>query len=289
VIRSIPILQLVQAVNLFILILIGKYWAFVYLPLNVILLLILFGTGIEYLFIYLRDRDFPYFSFSALSTVMGVSLMMVALKWWIYPVVIFLALLQKHLLRVEGRHFFNPSNFALIMALLFFHTDAGIVFGQLGNAFWFAIVVVFVGAVILYMANRWVISIAFCISYLLLQYLMIVGYDPVMTFEDIYWRFASVSFIVFVFYMLTDPRTTPEKRVYQFLFGLSVALVATVLDRVYGYRLQHPFLALFLLSGSQIIWMKKIDYRLKAVSLFVLIVAIISIQNHPPFYFAMDG
>lgn len=282
-------LQPVQALNLSILVVVGHYLAYLYLPLWEIALWVIYGLGVEHLLVYLRRGRVRYLSYSSLSTVFGVMLMTVAFHWWIYAVVIFVALLQKHILRIEGRHLFNPSNAALIVLLLFFPDDGGVVFGQLGDTLWFASAVMIVGAVILWVADRWMIPLIFSISYLVLQYLLIVGYDPTIYLDDIYWRFASVSFVVFLFYMLTDPRTTPLLHKMQAFFGVGIATVATLLDLICGYRLQHLFVALFVLSGLRILAWNTVDIRVKTVLVFVLIVAIISIESHPPIYFAMDG
>jgi Na+-translocating ferredoxin:NAD+ oxidoreductase RnfD subunit len=205
-------------------------------------------------------------------------------------VVIAFGLLQKHGLRYGGKHIFNPSNFALITALLFFYKDAHIVLGQLGDAPWLAMGVVAVGMVVLWKAERWLIPIAFVLAYAGFQYLGIVRSDPVILFEDITLRFYSVSFIVFILFMLTDPRTTPSKRVYQLLFGAGVAFFATAMDYWYGFRVQHLFIALFLLSVLQTIWLeRKRDLRFMAALFLFVLTAIIYIQMQAPYYFEMDG
>jgi len=279
-------LQLLQLLNLLTLTLLGARVGHLYLSLGQIGLLLL-GSG---LLTYTLQRTYH---FATLTTTLGVVLMMVTPHFWIYGVVIALALLQKQLLHYHGRHLFNPSNFALIMALLLFYHDAHIVLGQLGDNRYFAWGVIGSGVVVLWRAKRWIIPLAFLLSYLGSQYWGIVAHDPLLLFESVSDRFYSVSFLLFMLFMLTDPRTTPTHPYTQALFGVAIALGATLLDYHYGFRVQHLFVVLFALtpltrlltslptSWQEWVWMGGV--------LLLVASAIIYLQNHPPYYFEMDG
>jgi len=286
-------LQLLQFLNLLFLMSLGYVTAHIYLSYEMILLILFFSMIWEHLLIYMKEEKLVYFSFSALTTALGVMLMMATTHLWIYIAVITLGLLQKHYLQYGGRHIFNPSNFSLITALLFFYQDAHIVLGQLGDEHWLAMGVVLTGTTLLWIAKRWIIPLMFVFSYLSFQYFGIVWSDPVVLFEDITIRFYSVSFIVFVLFMLTDPRTTPSRAIGQLLFGLGVAFFATVMDYYYSFRIQHLFISLFFVSTLQVIWQKEkteVKNIYFIVGLFILVLsAIIYIQMQPPYYFEMDG
>ena len=193
--------QLQQLINLLLLLIVGKYVAHIYLTWEEIMGILLFTFLIEHVFYYLRNKTLNFISFSSLSTAIGVMLMMVTTHYPVYFIVLFLALLQKQFLHYHKRHFFNPSNFALIAGLFFFYNDAHLILGQLGHEAWVMWSVGILGASILYRVNRWVIPINFVFTYLLFQYFMIVQSDPMLTMEDIYYRFYSVSFIVFILFM----------------------------------------------------------------------------------------
>ena len=146
---------------------------------------------------------------------------------------------------------------------------------------------------ILVRANRWVISVVFIVSYLFLQYFLIVGYDPVVIFEDIYHRFYSVTFILFIYFMLTDPPVTPSSHTEQILFAIVVALMATLLDRYFGYRVQHLFMSVFFFSffvhyrTFKTLSSREITYL---VTMFCLMVGVLFyIELQPPYYFEMNG
>jgi len=237
-------------------------------------------------------QQIPY---ASLTTAIGVMLMMVSTHFYIYFIVISLALLQKHYLKINNQHFFNPSNFALIMTLLLFYDEAHIVLGQLGDEFCLVMVLLSMAVFILVRVNRWLISLCFILLYLLLQYLFVVSSDPVLVMEEIYHRFYSISFVLFILFMLTDPRTTPSKNYLQILFACFLALSSVALDYVYGFRVQHIFLSLFLFSLftpllEQWHTAEKKSLVVMTFALFILaIVAIIFIENQTPYYFTMEN
>jgi len=288
-----PHYQTQQFINLGLLLLLGYGSGYIYLSFLGVIGLLVWAFVLEKGVAYVKYGVVAYGAFSAWSTTMGVVFMMVATHYWMYLVLLALALLQKHLLVYEKRHFFNPSNFALIMGLLLFYHDVHIVLGQLGDALWLQGVLLLLGVSILYRVKRWIIPLGFSVGYLLFEYLFIVSYDPVMLFEDIYARFYSVSFVLFVLFMLTDPKTTPSTLWKQLVFSLLLAAIATLLDRYSGFRIQHLFMALFFLSP----WVPYLCMPSSRTKLFLGVTlgvvllalsAIIYIEIQPPYFFEMD-
>ena len=133
--------QLHQSLNLLLLLVIGSFTANVYLTWIDIICILCFTLFIEHLFLYLNPSRNFYVSYSALTTAVGVMVLVYASSLWIYFLIITLGLAQKHFLTLGSKHFFNPSNFALIMALLFFYEDARFVTGQFGDELLFSMVV----------------------------------------------------------------------------------------------------------------------------------------------------
>ncbi|RUM74042.1 MAG: hypothetical protein DSZ11_04665 [Sulfurovum sp.] len=285
-------IQLHQNINLLFLLVVGSFVANIHLSWVDIGSILLFTLFIEHLFLFFNKQRTFYLSYSSISTAVGVIVLMYSAELWIYFVVIALGLFQKHFLTLSNKHFFNPSNFALMMALLLFYHDAHMVLGQLGDELWLGVVVFVVAVVILIRVNRWVISLAFVFFYLLLQYLLVLSYDPVMIFQDIYLRFYSVTFTLFIYFMLTDPPVTPSSWQLQILFAFLVALMAVLLDRFYGFRVQHLFMSVFFFSmfvpllGEQMSskrWIKV------GFMLFLVMAVIIAIEIQEPYYFEMQG
>lgn len=289
-------IQVQQVLNLLLLVLVAYFGAYLYLGVWTLVGLLAFAIAIEHLFIYIKKGEVSFFSSSSITTALGISLMMIAESGWIYLLIIGIGLVQKHFLTLGGRHFFNPSNFALIMALLLFYDDAHIVLGQLGDDVWLRVVVLLLGLFMLSRAQRFIIPIVFTLAYLALQYLFIVSYDITMILEDITLRFYSVSFLLFILFMLTDPRTTPSPIVQQIIFAVLLAVLSTWLDRVNGFRVQHLFMALFLLSPIAVLFSvyKKGEIKTQSLAMMwmlipVSLVVLAVIENNAPYYFEMDG
>ena len=291
-----------QFINLFSLLILGFFFSNLYLQwyeIGAVLLFTLFLETFLYTFKtseqnYQKISTYLPYSLSALATSIGVMVMLVSPNFWIYLVVISLALFQKHFMRVEGRHFFNPSNFALVMALTFFYDKAHIALGQLGDEVWLIWTLSILAISILVRVKRWIISLAFVLFYLLFEYLFVVSLDPVLIMEEVYYRFYSVSFLLFIFFMLTDPRATPSNAYVQIVFAFLVALLSVVLDYVYGFRVQHLFLSLFFFSlFTPLVEQWYSRSKLLMVVTFLLFVlasvAIISIENQTPYYFTMEN
>jgi len=240
--------------------------------------------------------NYPYqqnffIHYSSLSTTVGVVLLMASTHLWIYLIVITLGLLQKKYLKVDERHFFNPSNFALAISLFLFYDDAHLLLGQLSYEVWFVAILVVVAVTILIRVNRWLISFSFVLFYFIFQYLLVIDYNPMLLIEDVYYRFYSIAFILFVCFMLTDPKVTPSSYSHQIIFAFLIALVASLLDRYYGFRVQHLFLVLF--AFSPLVWLfekpsKKLAISSLTLALFAFIILFI-IENRVPFYFSMSS
>jgi len=288
-------IQAQQLLNLLFLVALSSLLKYFYLDWQTLIVIILCTLFIEHLFMHIKYKKINYFSFSSLTTAFGVMLMMVGDSIWIYVFAIILGLGQKYFLTLKGSHFFNPSNFALLMAMFFFYNDAHIVLGQLGDELYLRIVVIGLGIIILIRAKRLVIPISFIVIYIVMQYIFVVSYDDTVVLEDIYLRFYSVSSIVFILFMLTDPRTTPTSVWKQILFAFFIALISTGFDRYYGFRIQHLFMSLFMLSPLVTMFELQSKQSLEAkdmakfiVLIFLVLSVIISIESTPPYYFEMD-
>ncbi|MCH9698120.1 MAG: RnfABCDGE type electron transport complex subunit D [Gammaproteobacteria bacterium] len=296
--------QLQQFLTLLLLIILAKQTAYFYLSWLDILIIGSIALGFEHALIALKHKTITHFSWSSLSTAMGVMLMMAATQVWIYGVVIVLGLMQKHLMVIAfesgNRHFFNPSNFAVLASLVLFYDAAHLVTGQLGDSQWLQAIVVGLASLILIRVDRWLIPLLFTLAYLGIQYALVIQFDPVLLFEDVYRRFYSVSLTVFVLFMLTDPKTTPQGHPSQCLFAMLVALTASLLDVLYGFRVQHVFLALAIFSiltpviDCLILSPRDSDMSklliIKTMALLVLLLGlIVVIQTKQPYYFSMDA
>jgi hypothetical protein len=155
-----------------------------------------------------------------------------------------LAIGSKFVLRVRGKHVFNPTNFGIVVTA--FVTDsAWISPGQWGASAILGGLLACLGAMVVHRALRSDVTFAFLLSYagLLLARALHLG-DPLAIPLH---QLQSGSLLLFAFFMISDPRTTPDSRAGRFLFGAAVAALAVYMQFVL-YRPVAALPALFLLS-----------------------------------------
>ena len=155
-----------------------------------------------------------------------------------------IAIASKFILRIDGKHVFNPANFALGVMLL--ATDvAWISPAQWGSATWAAFLFMSLATLVLSRARRGDIAIAFLAAYIAIIFgrAIYLG-DPLAIPMK---QMQSGGLLLFAFFMISDPKTTPDRRIMRVLYAVIVAGVAAYLQFAL-YRPQGLILALFFLS-----------------------------------------
>lgn len=174
---------------------------------------------------------------------------------WPFALASLLSIMSKYVLRVKGRHLWNPSNFG-ICALLFLAPETVAALSvQWGNFKWPLIVIWTLGSIIIYRAKRIHISATYVASFFAFAFLRsyITG--------DSWWAevapITGPMYQLFVFFMVTDPKTTVKSKKWQCIVVFLVALVEMLL------RLNHvvhaPLYALFLVGPTAMlieIWLE---------------------------------
>ncbi len=278
-------IQAQQLLNLTLLILISYLNNKLQINLANLLPLLIFATATE-----LTIKKELFIPYSALITVLGTILMVGWLAWYIPYILIFLALMQKQYLKIDNKHIFNPSNFAVIAALLIFYPKALPIIGEIGKESYIVYIVLFIGTLILIRVDRYLISISFLLSYIFLSWLIIGKSDPYWMLSHFLDSLYSTSFIVYILFMLTDPVTTPSKSLQQIIFGFTVATLVVALNYFIGVRLWHMFIALFLTSIVSIPIYRKlstIDYKKFIYTLLFTLTILVIISLKTPHYFSM--
>lgn len=133
-----------------------------------------------------------------------------------------LAVGSKYVLRWDGKHIFNPANFGLVIVSVLF-ASAWISPGQWGSAPIFAILLLGLGGIVTGKAKRWDVSLALLFSYAALLFGRAVWLGDPLAIP--LHQLQSGALLIFAFFMISDPKTTPDTRLGRVLFA---ALVATV-------------------------------------------------------------
>jgi enediyne biosynthesis protein E5 len=154
------------------------------------------------------------------------------------------AMASKFLIRVNGKHIFNPGNIAVVATVLFFEA-AWISPGQWGQVAWIAGLIIIFAALVLGCARRLDIAIAFLGAYafFLFARAAYLG-DP---FAIPLHQLQSGAVLIFTGFMITDPRSTADHRAGRILFAIAVAALAVLLSMRFQL-VGAPLFALALLS-----------------------------------------
>ena len=181
---------------------------------------------------------------SALITGLSLSLLLQANQPWLPAIAGVIAIASKFFLRIDGKHIWNPAGFAIVV-LLTTCGDVWISPGQWGTSVWLGTLVSFLAILVLHSSQRWDIALFFLGSHtaLLLARASWLG-DPLAVPMH---QLQSGSLLIFAFFMISDPRTTPNSRIGRLIFALAVALLAHYLAFFMQMR-PALYVALFALS-----------------------------------------
>ena len=199
---------------------------------------------------------------SAYISGISVGILIRSPAFWPYALCSVISIMSKYVLRVKGRHLWNPSNFGICVLLFLAPETVAALTIQWGNFIWPLLVIWILGSVIIWRAKRIHISVTYVLSFLAFAFLRswITG-DP--------WRseispITGPMYQLFVFFMITDPKTTVKSIKWQCIVVFIVAFVEMLL------RLNHvvyaPLYALFLVGPTAMlieIWLE--SRRVKAV------------------------
>jgi len=180
---------------------------------------------------------------SAYITALSVGLLLESYDWRVYVIVPAWSILSKYLLRDSTRHFFNPSNFGIVMALLFGHGVASVAPGsQWGADYRVAFAILCLGLLMMTRLKRLDLALAWIGGFVLMSLLRMALGQGGLVFA--LGPMTGAEFALFTFSMLPDPKTSPPTRRGRIAWGLSIAVLDGVL-RYFEIR-YSMFYALFL-------------------------------------------
>jgi len=162
---------------------------------------------------------------------------------WIFAATAAVSVLSKWVIRVGDRHVFNPSNFGLVACFVLLGssrvTPLDLWWARPGPALALALAVIVVGGlVIVTRLGMLRVAVSFWATFAVTIGILAASGHGITTRWHVgivdgrlFWTtlVTSPEILLFVFFMITDPRTAPRGRVAQVLYGCGVAVVATLL------------------------------------------------------------
>jgi ASPIC and UnbV/FG-GAP-like repeat len=162
---------------------------------------------------------------------------------WIFAATSAVALLSKYLIQFRGRHVFNPSNFGLVPCFLLLGPERAdplaFWWGPMSPALVLAIVLIVAGGfAILGRLHLTGIAVGFWLAFAAgIGVLALSGHSMTAAWHvgpiegaEFWWTLvSSPEILVFLFFMITDPRTIPESGAGRRAYAVGVGLLATLL------------------------------------------------------------
>jgi Na+-transporting NADH:ubiquinone oxidoreductase subunit NqrB len=183
---------------------------------------------------------------SAYITGISVGILVRSPYMWAYVLCSLASIATKYTLRYRNRHLWNPSNFGVSALLFLAPASASVLSIQWGNVVLPMAVIWVLGALIVWRAGRGHISATYVASFLLFSFA-----QSAMTGKPWLSIVAPITgpmYQLFIFFMVTDPKTTVRTKTGQCVVVFLVALVEMILrlnEVVYA-----PFYALFLVGPA---------------------------------------
>jgi Na+-translocating ferredoxin:NAD+ oxidoreductase RnfD subunit len=186
---------------------------------------------------------------SAYISGISVGILVRSPAFWPYVLCALISITSKYVLRYKGRHLWNPSNFG-ISALLFLAGDSAASLSiQWGNFVLPMLVIWALGLTIVWRVRRLHITLTYVTSFLVFAFMRawITGNPWQAEVAPI----TGPEYQLFIFFMITDPKTTVKTVRGQCLVAFSIAVVEMALrlhQVVYA-----PFYALFLVGPTALL------------------------------------
>ena len=153
-----------------------------------------------------------------------------------------IAIGSKFAIRVRGKHVFNPANVALVTMMLAFDR-VWISSGQWGSAAIGAFALACLGFLVLTRARRSETTIAFLVAYGALIFGRALWLDDPLSIP--LHQLQNGALLIFAFFMISDPKTSPNSAPGRLAYGAIVASVAYTIQFVF-YEPNGPILALII-------------------------------------------
>jgi hypothetical protein len=199
---------------------------------------------------------------SAVISSFGICILVRAETAWVHPMLACAAMSSKYLIRLGPvtckSHVLNPANLAAFAAWAWV-PGAWLSPGQWGSESMAALWFVALGGLVTQRISRWDVSMTFLASWAVLLALRLWLLDYAWNPGAAMWlqQTSNGAVLLFAFFMISDPMTTPQRRSIRIAYAVGVALCAFV----WQYLLYKPhglivilFLASWLVPLCNSVW-----------------------------------
>lgn len=194
---------------------------------------------------------------SAYISGISVGILVRSPAFWPYVVCAVVSIMSKYVLRVNGKHIWNPSNFSISVLLFLAPETVAALSIQWGNYLLPMLVIWILGSIIIARLHRFHITGTYVACFILLA--IVRSFITGSPWQSEVAPLTGPMYQLFIFFMITDPKTTVKSKFWQSVVVAIVALVEMIL------RLDHvvyaPFYALFLVGPVALLVEQWMDSR----------------------------
>jgi len=204
--------------------------------------------------IFLRKWPHPA---SAYITGISVGILLRSPGYWPFALCSALSITSKYAVRVRGRHIWNPSNFGICAMLILASQAVSALSIQWGNNFASLVVIWVLGSVIVWRARRFHITLTYVACFIALSFLR-----AHITGDSWQSEISSITgpmYQLFIFFMITDPKTTVRSRAGQCAVAAAIAVVEFFLRL--NSSIYAPLYALFWVGPAAMLIEMAMDSR----------------------------
>jgi Na+-translocating ferredoxin:NAD+ oxidoreductase RnfD subunit len=206
-----------------------------------------------------RAAKVPFDPRSALISSLSLCLLLRCDAPWLMAVAAVITIASKFVLRVNGRHVFNPTNLGIGVMLLL-TPRVWVSGGQWGHAALFVLLLASAGVFVVSKAARADVTVAFLLTYAGVLFARAASLGDPFTIP--LHQLTNGALVLFAFFMISDPKTTPLDPVARVVFGVLVALVARYVrftlfhtnDLIWALLLMSPVVPLLDLLAARLTW-----------------------------------
>ncbi len=181
---------------------------------------------------------------SAYMSGISVGVLIRSPAFWPYALCALISTTTKYAVRWRGRHIFNPSNFGVCAMLILAPATVATLSVQWGNSLLPMVLVWIVGSWVIWRIGFFHVCLTYVATFLALAFVRsAVTGTPWLTQVA---PLTGPMYQLFVFFMITDPKTNPHTKWGRCLVAFLVGLVEMILRL--NDVVNAPFFALFLVG-----------------------------------------
>jgi Na+-transporting NADH:ubiquinone oxidoreductase subunit NqrB len=161
---------------------------------------------------------------SAIISAMGLCLLLKTNTVAVAALAAFISIASKYIIRINGKHIFNPSALAIVVTV-FITQNAWISPGQWGSGAVILFAVFCLGFIITTKVQKLDVSLAFLFSFgglLFVRQILYLGWPMDYFVQSI----STGSVLLFCFFMISDPKTTPNQQFARITWSIAAAAVS---------------------------------------------------------------